>query len=416
MPLNRLLNPALYQLLGALTLVGSCGAVLAQEPTLVSDGIELLSSNSDELTIDQPTVASPQESSAPLISRSQSEQVQKSVELIQQRHPNGKPMIERHVTLDADGNYVNHGQYQQWNENGEPILVGHFQMGQKHGEWNRFCSAQESKLFEKEPYKSFKPPYQSSVEFQQGQMHGIWTIADKDNRTISQIQLEKGQRDGPAIWYHPSGAVYIQSEYRNGLLHGKFLEMDSKGKLVRESVFHQGQLVSKKQDWFPNKKVKEDYEFLGPSKKQMAPDNWNTSSLAVYESDDQETKHGSYIAYYENGSVRTQAQYRHGQLEGRFESWYSTGQKESSGNYVNGAQDGQWSWWHPNGMRRAVSQYDQGKLAGHVQAWNEQGQRVEPVALAQSTIDKPAAQKHPASPNSNRKSKTTAAQRGRTTR
>jgi antitoxin component YwqK of YwqJK toxin-antitoxin module len=247
-------------------------------------------------------------------------------------------------------------------------------------------------------------------------MHGIWTIADKDNRTISQIQLEKGQRDGPAIWYHPSGAVYIQSEYRNGLLHGKFLEMDSKGKLVRESVFHQGQLVSKKQDWFPNKKVKEDYEFLGPSKKQMAPDNWNTSSLAVYESDDQETKHGSYIAYYENGSVRTQAQYRHGQLEGRFESWYSTGQKESSGNYVNGAQDGQWSWWHPNGMRRAVSQYDQGKLAGHVQAWNEQGQRVEPVALAQSTIDKPAAQKHPASPNSNRKSKTTAAQRGRTTR
>lgn len=415
MPSKSLLSPAPYRLV--LTLAVLCTtAILAQEPTPVGDAIELLGSNTDEPPEDQPDVLVTQEITAPSLVRNGTNPAQRPVELVQQRHANGNPMVQRQVTLDSDGNYVNHGSYQQWNEYGESILNGQFQMGQKEGQWNRICQLQESKLFEKEPYKHFKAPFQSSVEFKHGQMHGIWTIADKDSRTISQIQLEAGNRDGPAIWYHPSGSVYVQSEYRNGLLHGKYLEMDSQGKLVRESVFHQGQLVSKRQDWFPNKKLKEDYEYLGPSQKLIAPDNWNTTSLATYESIGQETKHGSYIAYYENGNVRSQAQYRHGKLVARFESWYPTGQKEASGNYLDGAQDGQWSWWHPNGMRRAVSQYEKGKVKGQVQAWNEQGQRIEPVELASSKIKEPVPGKAPIASSSNRKTRTNTAQRGRPTR
>ncbi len=308
----------------------------------------------------------------------------KNPEVVHQRFPDGKMQIERTVMLDAKGNYVNHGEYQEWNASGDLIVSGKYSFGKQEGVWIRFVTGRDTKLFEKEPYNKFTPPFQSSAEFKDGQLNGIWTISDKDGKTVSQIQLENGQRNGTAMWYHPTGVVFWQSEYKNGLMDGLFIEKDPTGKVTREVTYTAGRKLERKQDYFHDKKPKFEFEQFGPVQSVKTPDNWTTTSLASYEQRGAEIKHGPYSTYFENGSTRLTTNYRNGVLQGNFESWYKNGQKEATGHYIDGLQDGQWSWWHSNGMRKASATYEKGKIVSQVMAWNDTGRRIE--AGSNSTI------------------------------
>jgi antitoxin component YwqK of YwqJK toxin-antitoxin module len=298
-------------------------------------------------------------------------------ELVIQRFPDGKHQIEREVMLDEAGNYVNHGRYQEWNSKGDLIATGEYANGQQQGLWVRFCSTKDSKVFEQEPYNRFKAPFQSSVEFQDGKLHGIWTITDKEDRTVSQVQFEHGLRSGPAVWFHPSGVPLWQGEYREGLLHGMFVEKDAQGKLLRESMYHSGRRIDKKTEYYAPKKVKSEFEYLTAAQTQKSADDWNRTVLATYELRGAEIKHGPHKTYFENGSPRSVAHYKNGKLTGAFEGWHANGQKEVQGAYEDGVQQGQWSWWHPNGMRRSLVVYHQGSAQGEVLAWNDGGKRVQ---------------------------------------
>lgn len=305
----------------------------------------------------------------------------RSTELIQQKYASGKPFIERHVTLDSQGNYVNHGEYQKWSESGDLVVTGGYHMGQQHGMWVRFCNAREFSLFEKEPYRKFKSPFQSTVEFNDGKMTGVWTIVDQEGRTVSQIQLTDGLRDGPAVWFHPSGEVLWQGEYRDGILDGSFVEFDSTGKMIRTQQYRRGRRIDVKKQYYANKQIKAEYEYLTGAQRLVTPDDWNQNTLAVYEVTGEPVKHGQHTVYFENGAVRSVVSYAKGQLSGKFESWYSNGQREVVGTYRDGEQQGTWNWWHPNGMRKSTVNYQDGKIASEVMAWNDTGLRIHTGAI-----------------------------------
>jgi len=302
---------------------------------------------------------------------------QSQAELVIQRFPDGKHQIERQVVLDAEGNYVNHGTYQEWNEKGDLIVTGIYSDGRQHGLWVRFCNSNDSKIFTKDPYSKFKAPFQSSVEFEAGKLNGIWTITDKDGRTVSQIQFEQGVRNGPAVWYHTTGVPVWHSEYRDGLLNGLFVENDAQGKQLREVRYESGRRLGKKLEYYANKKLKSELEYLGPAQSLKTSDDWNRTVLATYELSGTEIKHGSHTVYFDNGSVRFVAEYTNGKPNGVFESWHSNGQKEVKGTYAAGVQQGEWNWWHPNGMRRSSVVYHNGNLKGETLAWNESGKRIQ---------------------------------------
>ena len=307
-----------------------------------------------------------------------------AIEIVVQRYPNGKPQIERHVKLDSEGNYVNHGEYQEWNEAGDLIVTGAYANGLQDGPWIRFCTTRDSDLFAREPYNKFKPPFQSTVEFVLGKLDGLWTISDKDGKTVSQIQLREGHRNGTAVWYHATGVPLWQCEYRNGILDGSFIEKDQSGKVLREIRYYAGRKLEKKQDFHANKKLKSEFEQIGSAQTLKTPDDWNHSKLATYELSGDSIKNGVHATFFDNGSARSTAYYRNGQLDGRFESWYANGQKEVSGQYEIGVQEGQWDWWHPNGMKKASVNYVNGIAHGEPLTWNESGRRVQaelPVAI-----------------------------------
>lgn len=305
-------------------------------------------------------------------------------ELVQQLYPNGSLKVAKHVKLDSNGNYVNHGEYQEWTESGEVRIAGQYEMGKRQGLWVRFCSAKESKLLETEPYNKFKAPFQSTAEFTDGTMNGVWTITDKDGKKISEIQLLHGKRHGIATWYHTNGTALWQSEYKNGLLDGVFTEKDAAGKLVRQTQFINGQKSEKKSEQYANKKPKLEFQLLTPAQLPTSLDDWTTTTLATYDVKGEETKHGTYTVYYENGSIRSQANYRNGVQDGDFVGYFPNNQREVQGSYRNGKQQGKWSWWHENGMRKAIANYEQGSLTEPSLAWNDQGERTESADMPKS--------------------------------
>ncbi len=313
-------------------------------------------------------------------------------EAIRERFKDGRVHIERQVALDSDGNYVNHGTYEEWSQNGDVVCTGTFSMGQRQGPWIRFHNPHDAKLFTTQPYARFKPPFQSSVEFENGQMNGVWVITDADRRVVSQIQLTRGTRNGQSTWFLPNGQVLFQAEYTNGVLNGMFIEKTPEGKVVREELYNEGQRSEVVKEQFTNKSTKSETNYLTASQRVVTQDDWTTVSLASYSTVGERVQHGPYVIYHENGQVNMRGAYDHGIATGMFESWHPNGEKAVVGVYENGLQHGKWSWWHPNGMRQSVATYNQGRVNGEVSAWNDQGKRivaeaaqgqgVEPVASA----------------------------------
>src|ERR1700752_3846408 len=57
------------------------------------------------------------------------------VEVFCERYSDGKAKVEREVTTDADGNYVNHGRWRTWDRAGKLVAEGSYDMGQRSGAW-----------------------------------------------------------------------------------------------------------------------------------------------------------------------------------------------------------------------------------------------------------------------------------------
>src|SRR5262245_42382882 len=55
------------------------------------------------------------------------------VEMVRERYPDGAIKIERQMTLDRDGNYVNHGGWKMFSTNGDVLAEGQYHFGQRVG-------------------------------------------------------------------------------------------------------------------------------------------------------------------------------------------------------------------------------------------------------------------------------------------
>ncbi len=368
-----------------------CSLSLSIPQTLHSQELRSLLFDDDESvslpaspksTLELGDISKPQSFSAPSM----------ATETIRERYKDGKIRIERQVTLDGDQNYVNHGNYTEWSPKGDIVATGTYDMGKRQGAWVKFHQSKDAALFTSQPYARFKAPFQSSVEFKDDKMHGLWTITDADQRVVSQIQLEAGIRNGKATWFHANGQTLYQADYQDGILNGIYLEKTADGKIVRQDSYVDGRRTESAKEYYPSKTLKSEMSFLSPPQIVVTKDDWDASKLATYSSTGEKVKHGSYRTYFDNGQVMTAGTYNRGVLTGTFESWHANGEKAVSGSYVDGSQDGTWNWWHENGMRKATATYKQGKADGEVLAWSETGKRLASPKPEPSLTDKAEAE------------------------
>lgn len=296
------------------------------------------------------------------------------IEIVQERYSNGKVKIERETTLDDKGNYVNHGAMKMWDTNGKLVVEGNFNMGRRNGQWSCWYSRDISKFMQRHPFNQFKAPFVAQVNFVDGTLQSEWTILDSNQTKCSLVSLKDGKRHGPVIVWLPSGDVYRQSNYENGLLVGKVLQRGPQGELNTVAEYVDGRQIVAKKTTFSNKRnTKTEATFLGPTLVVTSPDDFWTAQFAEYEPLGGEVKHGSWKTKYPSGQTQLEGHYERDKEVGIFTWWHSNGQKAVQGEYRDGLQHGEWVWWHRNGQKATVGGYQRGVQCGLWRKWDPAG-------------------------------------------
>jgi antitoxin component YwqK of YwqJK toxin-antitoxin module len=298
------------------------------------------------------------------------------VEWVRERYNDGAIHIERQTTLDREGNYVNHGSWKMFAPGGDVIAEGHYHFGRRVGLWTRWHGKKDSQLFNEAPFKDFKAPYMSQVNFTDGKMDGEWIIMDANDRKISQISLKDGERHGLAISWLPNGTTYRQATYENGVPVGEMLEINKKtAKVERTATYTEGRKVVNKIDYYSgSKKVKKsEVLYLGPETKQVEEDKFWNAKMATFAGEGKTLRHGEAKAWFSNGKLESEGTYQFGKKSGTFTFWHENGQVAATGEYRDDQPEGQWVWWHQNGQRSAYGRYENGQLVGEWRWWNEAG-------------------------------------------
>ena len=71
---------------------------------------------------------------------------------------------------------------------------------------------------------------------------------------------------------------------------------------------------------------------------------------------------GTWLQYFEDGTVKLKCQFMNGEKEGRLEAFFPSGKLQVTGSYANGHQDGEWIYYDEEGAVVDKMHYDKGTL------------------------------------------------------
>ena len=295
-------------------------------------------------------------------------------EIIRERYNDGKVQIERQVTLDADGNYVNNGEWQLLSLGGDVVAEGHYDMGKRIGTWTHWHSRSDSPELSEFPVTHFATPFQSQANFVNDTMEGQWIITDSAQRKCFEANFVGGQRNGTVTYYLPNGKIYRQLTYNNGVPVGDVLEADKNGDVKTAATYLEGRNVVTKRTYFPSshRKMSEN-SYLAATTVEHTPDDFWNLHFATYTSEGNDLRHGVARTWFENGTVQQEGSYNYDKKDGNFTYRYRNGQVAVTGAYKNDVPDDVWVWWHENGQKAATGKYQEGALIGEWRWWNDDG-------------------------------------------
>ncbi len=319
--------------------------------------------------------------------------LEEETELIKERYPSGNTYIERHVTQDARGNYLNHGPWKTWDERGNLVAQGQYEYGNRTGVWIRwYRSVSDANLLSKLPYKQFPGPFISQAEFKNDLLDGLWTIYDGKTRKISQWKFSKGKRHGPSIWWYANGKKMREAQFVDGDMDGDYLEWAPDGSLAVKETYESGRRLAMKTSHYKNGAKKSEGMYLFAQDVEHSPDDWWNCKLVTTVKSGKDEKHGKWTSWFPTKQKQLEGTYEHDVQVGEFTWWHSNGQKALQGSFDHGKQDGTWTWWHANGQKSIEGEYVKGNPTGRWHWWKEDGHVVQSADLSNSegiVIDTP---------------------------
>jgi antitoxin component YwqK of YwqJK toxin-antitoxin module len=298
------------------------------------------------------------------------------VELVRERYPDGKIKVERQVTLNADGNYVNHGAWKQYSTMGDVLAEGQYHFGQRAGLWTRWIGRNDAALIGEQPFRQFKAPFMSQANFANDKVDGEWLVVDANERKVMAITLKAGERHGTSTIWLPNGKVSWQMTYDYSAPSGDLYEVNAKtGELAKTATFDQGRKVYTKTDYYTsrNRQIKSEVTYLSAPTITKSRDNYWTLKLAQFSTEGEDMRHGPVKTWFPNGQQEMEGSYTNDKKTGTFKFWHENGQLQSMGEYRDNNAEGTWVWWHDNGQKSAVGKYEHGTLIGEWRWWDEQG-------------------------------------------
>ncbi|MBI3836487.1 MAG: hypothetical protein HY288_00960 [Planctomycetia bacterium] len=310
---------------------------------------------------------------------------QQNIEVIKERFADGSVKIEREVTQDAQGNYVNHGAWKMWDQQGNLVAQGQYRFGSRTGTWIRwYRTVSDNGVLGKMPYQQFVGPFISQATFKNDQLHGVWIIYDGKKHIISQWKFVDGKRDGTAVWLFANGRRMREIQYHDGDIDGQFREWNSESKLIINDTYQAGRKLAQKTARHPGATKKSEGSYLFAKDVEQTPDDWWNCKLQVTTKQGKDEKHGPWISWYSNGQRQLVGTYEHDVQVGQFTWWHTNGQKALEGRFESGKQDGVWTWWYPSGQKSIHGEYAHGNPTGRWTWWKEDGKVAQSADLSHS--------------------------------
>lgn len=313
------------------------------------------------------------------------------VATFRERYPDRSVKIEREVTTDADGNYLNHGSWTMWDERGNLLGRGAYRSGRRQGHWMRWYRSGNQPPqaapgrdgrgpLPPDPYRGFERPFVSMADFEDGRIEGTWRITDARGRDICRWRFERGRLTGISTWWYPDGGKRLEISFRDDVLHGERKEWDAEGNLVASTTYDDGWTVEPYERHYATGAVYCRGRHATREAFPVAACDWwngrveltNTQTVDTLGGREQ-VRHGHWIFWHSGGGKLAERTYDYGAPVGRHVWWYPDGQKQVEGEYSRGKRHGAWTWWHRNGQKYISGEYDDGRQVGVWLEWTQSG-------------------------------------------
>lgn len=305
-------------------------------------------------------------------------------EVVRERHSDGQIAVERHVTLDKDQNFVNHGPYVSYDESGAKTSSGQYRMGERHGMWTRWHRGHDVPLLQEAPYAMCQPPFISQASFREGKLHGEWVIY-AGSQKISEVNFVDGKRSGPAVWWYRNGSKMRELVFVDNQLHGAATFFRPTGQVARTEEYDHGHRIEELKQKNSQGQLYCEGAYRHPQIVMVDPDSWESSRFATFEMQGVGVKEGPWTVYYPNGQKQMVGAYKNDKPVGEFTWWHATGQRASVGRFTNGHKTGEWTWWHPNGMKMSRGSFREDTPHGEWASWDAEGNLLQELSAIHDT-------------------------------
>lgn len=321
-------------------------------------------------------------------------------ETVRTRFPNGLLRIEKHVVLDADYNYINHGNWREYDAGGRKLAEGRYAHGKRQGLWTRWYHATSERKprvnlrkedveaneladgLDGNDFADFERPFSSVAEFKNGVINGIWSIYDARRQPIMSVQFENGRLNGRAVWYFANGRERRRLALRDGVLHGECIAWEKTGRESQSVEYINGRRMGPETLKYPDGAKRGEGLMLRAREIVDFDYDWDAGRLRVEKKGEEgkDEKTGRWTFFHKDGSKMHAGEYKRDVPVGLHAWWYPNQQKMAQGTYRAGKQHGSWIWWHDTGFKRVAGEFNAGEQIGRWIAWNENGKvdRMEP--------------------------------------
>lgn len=211
--------------------------------------------------------------------------------------------------------------------------------------------------------QEFLHTYKNEVD-EQGRKQGLWRGYDVNGNLKYKGTFEDGIPVGEFTYYYPDGKIRAKAMHKGDDKTVYIRYFFEGGKLMAE-----GKYIEQKKDstWnyysSANGKIssKEHYNKGVPVGTWVTyyPETGNIAEEVPYKKG---VKHGTWKQYFTDGTLKSEAEYVDGELEGLMTIYHLNGNVEVSGSFKNSLKHGIWIYFDEDGVTTDREEYYEGVL------------------------------------------------------
>ena len=186
--------------------------------------------------------------------------------------------------------------------------------------------------------------------------------------------------------FHENGQLYIDVNYIDDKLDGKYMEYDINGQLLVEKKYSMGNILHETIYNGDMRKEISYYYYDGifnvPLREKNYKNNLLNGPSIVYDKkgkfltyieykDDKE--HGVYKEYC-NGKLSIDCNYKNGKKEGKYNFYWDNGNLSIDCNYADDKIEGEYKSYYYNGQPEKICNYVDDKIEGKYKSYYDNGQ------------------------------------------